>query len=282
MRTALIFLVLAVSYAANDTTPTGGDQQQLGGCKLRCRKLTFIGEGSVPVKPNWAMISLSIEVDSDQLQGGDTSGNASGRVRDEIKTRSLFVLNYLKDLGASELKDLQTEEISFRPDFDRGDKSMDYKAIFGLSFKVKIDKFQEVLDRLVSESGANRVDSITFVADDEVEEQAHIKAIELATSNAWQQAQAVSKVLGIQGNLKLLSVRDRLQPVKRLVRRFARRMDMGMNMGGGMMNDFDDEDDSSPAIDNLKDQVINALLVFQFDFEDGTINFQRCNRSRTT
>jgi len=329
MRSAIVALVLAISCAQNTVNDTGGQQQgQLKGCDFRCRKLTFIGEGSVPVKPNWAVVDLSVEVSSQQLQnsgnggnmnmggnnvnmgnnnlnnrggnnnlssgsnfssGGNLSGGSSQamKVRDEAQHRALFILNYLQNLSSTDLKDLQAEEISFKPDFDDSDgddKFIGYKATFGLSFKVVIDKFQDVLDHIVGEQGANRVDSIVFVADDQTEKQAHLKAIELATQDAWDQAQAIAKVMGLQGNLRLLSVRDKLAPVKKIIRRFARNIrdhDMrgGMDMmggRGGMGNDWDDFDDSINMLQWLEgDQIVNALLVYQFDFQDGTINMQQ-------
>jgi hypothetical protein len=164
---------------------------------------------------------------------------------------------------------------------DDGDRNfVGYKATFGLRFKVKLDKFEEVVDHIVSESGANRVDSIVFVADEELEKKSYVQAIELATSNAWEQAQAVQKVLGIQGNLKLLSVRDKILPTKKLIRRFARRvMDRMEDMNMDMMNsdgDWDMDSMETPMLGFMGqgESLINALLVFQFDFEDGAINFK--------
>jgi uncharacterized protein len=164
----------------------------LGGCasvkmtETHTQTLTATGKGTLKIPATLAQISLGIEI----------QGKTAQVSQQEVAKRSEAVLNVLR---SSNVEQLQTNSINLTPTYTTVNQKTQitgYIASNTVSFRLPTEKAGDLIDRAVA-LGANRIESISFVATDEAIETARQQALQTATQDAQKQADAVLTSLNL-------------------------------------------------------------------------------------
>ncbi len=152
------------------------------------RTLTASGRGIVSILTTLSQVRLAIEVQA------KTPNNA----QQEAAKRSTRVMEYLK---TQQVAKLQTTGINLNPTYtypnNGAPQIVGYTATNSISFRVTTARAGAILDAAVK-SGATRIDSVSFVAEDRAIATAQIQALKQATQDAERQADAVLETLNLK------------------------------------------------------------------------------------
>jgi len=156
-------------------------------------------QAEVYVKPDTAQISLGVEKEAKTVS----------QVQNEVNKVNSDVIKSLKDLGVKEEK-IKTTRYSITPRYEYERESgkrtlVGYQASVNILIKTKdFDKLNEIIDQATA-SGANQINSLSFVLEDE--EAAEVEARDKAIAKAKQKAKDIAKVSGLTlGKLVNVSV----------------------------------------------------------------------------
>ncbi|MFA6106331.1 MAG: SIMPL domain-containing protein [Patescibacteria group bacterium] len=158
-------------------------------------QVSVTGQGKVSYVPDIANITLGVQID--KMSKADEALN---KLNGDIKK----IIEALKKTGAKE-EDIQTQNYSLYPQYDVIDnvsKLTGYSANQQLIVKVKDFKpGSDTVSKIISEAskaGANQVNGINFTTskEEELKQEARIKAIEDARSKADSIANAAGVKLG--------------------------------------------------------------------------------------
>lgn len=151
------------------------------------RTLTVSGRGVEAIPTTLSQVNVGVEVQGKNAQD----------VQQEAARRSSAVVTLLKSRNVEKL---QTTGINLNPVYsytNNVQKITGYSATNTVSFRVATDKTGTLLDDVVK-AGATRIDGISFIASDEAISQAQKQALQKATQDAQQQANAVFVTLGLK------------------------------------------------------------------------------------
>jgi uncharacterized protein len=152
------------------------------------RTLTASGRGIVTIPTTLSQIRLAIEA----------SGKTPNAAQQEAARRSTQVMNYLK---AQQVDKLQTTGINLNPTYNYPSNGkpqiVGYTANNSISFQVTTDRAGKILDAAV-QSGASRIDGVSFIASERAISTAQIQALKQATQDAQRQADAILETLNLK------------------------------------------------------------------------------------
>ncbi len=197
---AIIGLVIAVLVLAfrpsitNTTTPGGtvpGERNTI----------SATGTAETKVMPDEASVYLSIETLKDTA---DASKNENSLISDRV-------MSSLNEIGIRD-KEIETLNYNIYPEYDWSNnqqKLKGYKATNSLKIKTKdFDLLGKIIDAGVN-AGANRVESIQFELSTEREASAKKDALESASRDAKEKAEAIASGLNIRlGKIVSVSAQD--------------------------------------------------------------------------
>lgn len=150
------------------------------------RKLMVTGRGTEMTATTLTQVRLGV----------DAQGKTAQEVQQEAARRSNAVVTLLRSRGVERL---ETTGITLSPTYryDNGTQTLTgYTASNIVSFRISTEKAGPLLDEAVR-SGANRIDSVSFVATDAAISSARTVALREATQDAQAQADAVLSALGL-------------------------------------------------------------------------------------
>jgi len=153
-------------------------------------RVVVIGEGSVNVTPDYALITSGVTTEAKTVKGGT---DANSKVMAAINTALLQ--------RGIEQKDIQTSRFSIRPVYAPHDartepKLLGYNVSNQVSVKIRnIGDLGEILDQLVT-AGATDVGNIAFLVSDA--SKAADQAREAAMADARRKAEVFAHASGIQ------------------------------------------------------------------------------------
>lgn len=150
------------------------------------RTLTISGQGSETLPATQARITLGVEV----------QGQTAGEAQQEVARRSNAIVNLLQSRG--DVSKLQTAGLYLSPVYDYSNNTpriTGYTATNTVSFELPAEQAGALMDAAV-QTGATRIDGISFMADEAAIEAAQQRAIQEAAANAQTQADAVLQSLG--------------------------------------------------------------------------------------
>jgi uncharacterized protein len=156
------------------------------------RTLVVTGQGDRPVQTTKARIQLGVEVEAKTAQ----------EVQVEIARKTNAIVAKLQELNVEKL---QTTNITLNPKYvyeNNRQRQVGFTGQTSVSFVTSLDKAGSTLDAAVN-SGANRVDQISFIAPEDAIRAARNASLQDAVKDAQAQADAVLSTL----NLKAQSVR---------------------------------------------------------------------------
>lgn len=150
------------------------------------RTLTVTGQGTEALPATRARITLGVEV----------QGQTAEEVQQEVARRSNAIVNLLQ--SRSDVTKLQTAGLYLSPTYDYSNNTQritGYTATNTVSFEVPADQAGALMDETV-QTGATRIDGISFMADEASIAEAQQRAIQEAVQNAQTQADSVLSSLG--------------------------------------------------------------------------------------
>ena len=150
------------------------------------RVLTVTGQGSESLPTTIAIISLAVEV----------NGLTAEAVQQDMAQRSADLVDFLQ---SQPIQNLETTGVRLSPRYDyRNDQQrlIGYSASNTVRFEVAVEESGELLDEAV-QAGATRIDSVQFRATDAAITTAQRQALQEATLDAQDQADAVLTTLGL-------------------------------------------------------------------------------------
>jgi uncharacterized protein YggE len=156
------------------------------------RTLVATGQGDRYVQTNKARVQLGVEVEAKTAQ----------EVQVEIARKTNAIVAKLQELNVEKL---QTTNITLSPKYvyeNNRQRQVGFTGQTSVSFVTSLDKAGSTLDAAVN-SGANRVDQISFIAPEDAIRAARNASLQDAVKDAQAQADAVLSAL----NLKVQSVR---------------------------------------------------------------------------
>lgn len=163
--------------------------------------ISATGIAQTKVKPDQVSIYLSIDILKDTAE----------QSKDENSIISNKVMASLKELGLKD-GDIETLNYNIYPDYDwsKGQQKLKgYRATNSLKIKTKnFDILGKIIDDSVT-AGANRVDSIQFELSPERESAAKKDALERASKDAREKAEATAKGLNVKlGKIVSVTTQD--------------------------------------------------------------------------
>ncbi|MEM1253290.1 MAG: SIMPL domain-containing protein [Cyanobacteria bacterium P01_H01_bin.21] len=161
------------------------------------RVLTVTGEGSESIPATLAQVQLGVTAQGENAQA----------VQQEIARRSSAVVELLRSQNVDEL---QTTGIRLNPQYNyegNQPRIIGYTGSNTVSFQMPTDEVGTLLDDAIA-TGANQIDSVSFVAADDAIDAARGTALQEATADAQAQADVVlqslnlsaQEIVGIQVN----------------------------------------------------------------------------------
>ena len=161
------------------------------------RVLTVTGEGSESIPATLAQVQLGVTAQGENAQA----------VQQEIAQRSSAVVELLRSQNVDEL---QTTGIRLNPQYNyegNQPRIIGYTGSNTVSFQMPTDEVGTLLDDAIA-TGANQIDSVSFVAADDAIDAARGTALQEATADAQAQADVVlqrlnlsaQEIVGIQVN----------------------------------------------------------------------------------
>lgn len=176
----LLAIIVVIFFNLATIMPAEAEEEML-------RTLTVTGQGKEIVATSLTQINMAVQVE------GKTAKEVQQQVAQQ--TSSLIAL-----LRSRQVEKLQTTGVQLQPNYDysRGErKPIGYIGSNQVSFRLKTTEVGSLLDDAV-EVGANRIDSISFTATDDVLATAQKEAIRKAVEEAQSQANAVFSTLDLQ------------------------------------------------------------------------------------
>jgi uncharacterized protein YggE len=158
------------------------------------RTLTVTGQGVENIPTTLTEVRLGVEI----------QGKTATEVQQQVAQKTSSVVEFLK---SRQVEKLQTTGINLQPQYDYSSNQRRFIGYNGsnmVSFRIQTDKITDILDKAV-ESGATRIDGISFTAADEAISAAQKVALQEATQDAQQQANAVLSSLGFT-NQEIVSI----------------------------------------------------------------------------
>lgn len=165
------------------TNPVLAQQRELA--PVPSRTITVTGRGVESIPATLAQVSLGVEV----------QGKTAQEVQQAVAQRSSNVLALLKSRNVEKL---QTTGINLNPlySYNNVQRLTGYTGTNIVSFRLPTQKAGNLLDAAVK-AGATRIDNISFVASDSAIAEAQKQALQAATQDAQQQANAVLSTLNL-------------------------------------------------------------------------------------
>ncbi len=179
--TSLALGLITLSFANPVLAQQRGQTQ---GITLRTLTVTGIGVETIPA--TLAQVSLGVEV----------QGKTAQQVQQEAAKRSSSVVELLR---SRKVEKLQTTGINLNPVYSYNNnvqRLTGYTATNTVSFRLPTELAGALLDASVK-AGATRIDGISFVASDTAIAKARQQALQAATQDAQQQANAVLSALNL-------------------------------------------------------------------------------------
>lgn len=184
LSVALAFLSLAF------TSPAMAQEEML-------RTLMVTGEGVEMIPATKAKVQLGVEI----------QGETATEVQQQVANRTAAVVELLRQ---RDVEQLQTSSIRLNPTYDYSDDQRRLTGYTGtniISFRVDAEQVGALLDEAV-QAGATRIDSVNLTASKNAIASAREQALQEATQNALQQADAIlsylnfnrEEIVGIQVN----------------------------------------------------------------------------------
>ena len=177
-------VVALLGLTACQALPTNAEPQT---SRTLSRTLTASGKGNVSIPTTMTQVRLGVEI----------QGKTAQSVQQQVRSRSQAVVELLK---TRQVDKLQTTGISLNPNYTYKDGKQSINGYSGsniVSFRIETEKAGTLLDEAI-EAGATRIDGVSFVAADEAIAQAQQQAIQKATEDANQQADAALKALNLK------------------------------------------------------------------------------------
>lgn len=171
--------LLLVLFSVAIATPALAQEQLL-------KTLSVTGQGVENIEATLANVRLGVEV----------QGATAATVQQQVAQRSDAVVKLLRSQNVDKLK---TTGIRLNPRYDYRDNErrlLGYVASNVVSFQVPADAAGQLLDQAV-QSGASRIDGISFTATETAIAAARNRALRSATQDAQSQANAVFSALAI-------------------------------------------------------------------------------------
>ena len=150
------------------------------------RTLTVTGEGTERIPTTLTEVRLGVEI----------QGKTAAEVQQEVAQRTAAVVELLRSRNVQRL---QTTGIRLQPSYDYNDRQrrlVGYVGTNTVSFRLETQQVGALLDRAVN-TGATRIDGVSFTATEAAIAQAQKQALAEATLDAQQQAEAVFKTLNL-------------------------------------------------------------------------------------
>ncbi|MDJ0725568.1 MAG: SIMPL domain-containing protein [Prochloraceae cyanobacterium] len=148
--------------------------------------LTVTGTGIERIATTSTSISLGIEI----------QGKTATAVQKEIQSRASQLVNFLR---SRRVENLETTGIRLQPNYkyDRGNRELiGYLGINNFSFTTETEAAGKLLDEAIK-AGANRIDSLSFIASSDAIEAAKKQVLITAVNQAKAQAETVLKTLNL-------------------------------------------------------------------------------------
>ena len=177
-KTLAVILLVSVSF----TQPVLAQQKE-----KMLRIITVNGRKVETIPTTLSQVNLGVEV----------QGKTAQEVQQEAARRSSSVIALLKSRNVEKL---QTTGIDLNPVYSNNNNVQHitgYSATNTVNFRIVTDRAGTILDEAVK-AGATRIDSISFIASDSAIAQAQKQALQKATQDAQQQAEAVLSILGFK------------------------------------------------------------------------------------
>ena len=177
-KTLAVILLVSVSF----TQPVLAQQKE-----KMLRIITVNGRKVETIPTTLSQVNLGVEV----------QGKTAQEVQQEAARRSSSVIALLKSRNVEKL---QTTGIDLNPVYSNNNNVQHitgYSATNTVNFRIVTDRAGTILDEAVK-AGATRIDSISFIASDSAIAQAQKQALQKATQDAQQQAEAVVSILGFK------------------------------------------------------------------------------------
>jgi uncharacterized protein len=175
------------------------------------RTLTVSGRGVESIPTTLSQVNVGVEVQGKSVQ----------EVQQEAARRSSAVVTLIKSRPGVEK--LQTTNINLNPVYsytNNVQRITGYSATNTVSFRIPSDRTGTLLDDVVK-AGATRIDGISFVANDDAISKAQKQALQKATQDAQQQANAVFDTLGLKAK-EVVSIQiNGANPPRPVYREFA-------------------------------------------------------------
>ena len=171
------------------------------------RTLVVIGRGTEDVVMTKAQIQLGIEI----------QGKVAQEVQQEVIRRANAVVELLRSRSVERLA---TTEVRLSPNYrtDKGTQILTgYTGSVEVTFRVAIPQAGAIFDEAVK-AGANRIRSVSFLAEDAAIATARKAALREATEDAQSQAKTVLEALGItQHEVITVQIDNAYAPAPRFV-----------------------------------------------------------------
>ncbi|BAZ44390.1 hypothetical protein NIES4102_13990 [Chondrocystis sp. NIES-4102] len=152
----------------------------------KLRTLTVTGYGQEMIPTTLTQVQLGVEI----------IGKTSSEVQQEVASKSTAVVNLLRSRNVQKL---QTTGVSLQPNYDYNNSDRQLLGYIGtntVSFSLETEKVGNLLDEAVN-SGATRIDQISFTASDSAIATAQKQALQAAVKDAQSQAEAVLSTLSL-------------------------------------------------------------------------------------
>lgn len=164
--------------------------------------MTVSGTGTVLLKPDIAIINVSISTEKESVQ----------EALDENTKSVKQVKSALTEMGIPE-EDIKTTSYSlyssqkYYRDETAGMDEYIFSVFYGFEIKLRdISKLNDVLDACIN-NGVNSINSVSY--DSSLREDTYMQARDLAIDDANANAQQIAQKLGVKvGNIKSFQVRD--------------------------------------------------------------------------
>ncbi|MBD2576206.1 SIMPL domain-containing protein [Oscillatoria sp. FACHB-1406] len=150
------------------------------------RTLTVTGQGEEVIPTTIARVQLGVEI----------RGKTAAEVQQEVASRTSAVVNLLRSRNVAQL---QTTGISLQPNYDYRNEQQNLIGYIGtntVSFRVPTEKAGALMDESI-QTGATRIDGVSFIAEDSAISAAQKQALREATQDAQSQADAVLSSLNL-------------------------------------------------------------------------------------
>jgi len=183
---AIVVSILVIAFVINEKLPDKGQ-----------RTISSSGTATIKSMPDESSVYIAIETSK---ASAEESKNENSKISDRI-------LNELYSIGIDK-KDIETSSYNIYEDFEwseTGKKSLGFKTSNLLRVKVKnFDLIGQVVDATVN-AGATGINGINFELSEEKQKEIKKEALEKASQDAREKAEAIAKGLNTKIG-KIISV----------------------------------------------------------------------------